>query len=499
MDKKTFINYLLIFFLLIISFSSKLAGQCILANPSFEIEGSEGNIFAGWNQFGSVDSDSIAVHGFYAAKCSGPNFGSWDMSAFWQRLDCEIGEQWEVTGFVKHSSSSPLTGSCIAIVNVEWRDAVDGLIDYDSFTVADASASTDEFVEFSLTSSPAPTGTVATHILVGVLQSPSDPPPDAYFDQLTFYSTAYPTIDNMQWDDFPDGRTINFADQIWRVKGSGWYAPGPNNFSHLQNSVWIDIEDRLHLTIKNISGTWYSTEIVLEEALGYGDYIFSTIGSLDQLDINAVLGLFLWQYGPCWDPDNLWWNPYNEFDIEFSRWGNVANQIGQFVAQPWDYEGNINRFDVQLDSEELSSHAFKWLPDRVECRSWRGGPDDESPGNMIHEWTYTGPHIPRPEQPRVHMNLWKLGGIPSTDQEVIIDDFTFIPKNELIDPIEDLTILISEPTITLLWTAIDDASYYHIYESSTPNGPWTKIITCESNSQDLVISGDKKFYYVAWE
>ena len=62
----------------------------------------------------------------------------------------------------------------------------------------------------------------------------------------------------------------------------------------------------------------------------------------------------------------------------------------------------------------MTSHAMRWLPDRVEYRVWRGGPDDESPANMIHAWTYTGPHIPRPEQPRMHLNLWKLDGTPAS-------------------------------------------------------------------------------------
>ncbi len=46
---------------------------------------------------------------------------------------------------------------------------------------------------------------------------------------------------------------------------------------------------------------------------------------------------------------------------------------------------------------------------------------------MVHSWTFTGPHIPRPEQPRVHMNLWQIGS-PSVDHEVIIHEFTFTPE-----------------------------------------------------------------------
>ena len=46
---------------------------------------------------------------------------------------------------------------------------------------------------------------------------------------------------------------------------------------------------------------------------------------------------------------------------------------------------------------------------------------------MIRQWTYAGLHIPRPEQPRVHMNLWQFDGPPATEQEVVVDHFTFTP------------------------------------------------------------------------
>jgi len=402
------------------------AGQCILANPSFEIGGSGGDQFGGWSQFGVVGVATAASHGAQAARVTGPNYGDWCVSGYWQRLDSSPGEQWEATGHVQHPSGNPLTGQCAALVNIEWRDAGGDLIDYDSFTVADASTPTDEYFKFSVLSTPAPAGTVAIHFLLGVLQSPSDPPPDVYFDQVTCYSTTPPTIDDMQWNDFPGGRTVEFANRTWHVKGPGYYGPGPSNFCHLPECVWTDDDGRLHLTITHTGSTWHSTEVVLGEALGYGDYVFTTVGSLDQLDVHTVLGLFLWQYGQCWDPAYLWWNPYNEIDVEIARWGNPWNDIGQFVAQPYDWPGNISRFDASFGAEELSSYAFNWLPDRVEFRCWHGAAADESPENMIHEWTYTGPHIPRPEQPRVHMNLWQFNGPPDTEQEVIVADFSFL-------------------------------------------------------------------------
>jgi len=406
---------------------TEVSAQCILANPSFEIGGSGGPVFGGWNQFGDVGSSNDAWHGSAAAVVRGPDSGDWGVSGYWQRQDCSPGEQWNVTVQVRHESARPLLGQCAAIVNIEWRNAAGDLIDYESHTAADAASPTDEYFGFDVTSGPAPTGTVAARLLFGVLQSPGDPSPEVVYDQATFISTTYPTNDDQQWPDFPGGTTLEFAGRTWRVKGPGYYAPGPNNFSDAVESVWVDQDDRLHMTIRNRSGVWYSTEVVLEDTLGYGDYVFTTRGRLDLLDPHVVLGLFLWQYPPCWDDAYTWWNPANEIDIEISRWGNPGNDLAQFVAQPYSWSGNISRFDMVFSEDEITSHAMRWLPDRVECRSWRGGLHDESPANMVHTWTYTGPHIPRPEQPRIHVNLWKFDGSPAVDQEVILEEFYFVP------------------------------------------------------------------------
>ncbi|MBD3349167.1 MAG: T9SS type A sorting domain-containing protein [Candidatus Eisenbacteria bacterium] len=403
--------------------------QCILANPSFEVSGSGGQVFGGWEQFGSVGSTSFSSHGSVAARVTGPDQGGWDVSGVWQWHDASPGEQFEVTGHVAHSSSDPLTGGCRAIVNIEWWDA-SGMISYESHEVAFPSTQTDLYQPFSFVSGNAPSGTESIHALFAVLQSPDDSPPDVYYDQVTVLSESYPTIYDMQWNDFPGGRQISFSERDWRVKGPGYYGPGPNSFSNSESCVWVDDDDRLHMTVTNVGGTWYSTEVALVETLGYGDYIFTTVGRLDMLDPAVILGMFIWQYGPCYDDSYLWWNPYNEFDIEFGYWGNPSSDIGQFVAQPWDWYGNLESFDATFSEGEITSHAFRWLPDRVECRSWRGGPIDEAPENMIFTWTYTGPHIPRPEIPRVHINLWRCCDTPSSNQEVVIDAFSFFPAGQ---------------------------------------------------------------------
>jgi len=408
-------------------FAGPAAGQCILANPSFELGAAGATVFGGWYQFGDVGSVATATHGAQAARVSGPDDGAWGVSGYWQRLDSEPGEQWEATGHVRHPADRPLTGESSALVNVEWRDADGQLIDYDSFAVADAITPADSYFDFAVVSDPAPAGTAAIHFLLGVLQGPDDPVPDVYYDQVTIFSTSSPTMDELQWNDFPGGTTLDFAGRTWRVKGPGYYGPGPNVFCDDPECVWVDGEGRLHLTLADHDGTWKSTEVALVDTLGYGDYIVTTVGALDLLDPQAVCGIFLWQYGPCWDEGYLWWNPYNEIDIEYSRWGNPSAEIAQFVAQPFDYPGNIERFDATFGAQEVVSHAMRWLADRVEYRVWRGGPQDESAATRVHAWTYSGPHIPRPEQPRLHLNLWKSGETLSSDQEVVFTDFTFVP------------------------------------------------------------------------
>jgi hypothetical protein len=424
---------LLITFFLIcgLGWTGAAAAQCLLANPSFELPGS-GATFAGWNQFGPTGFSTEASHGQRAARVTGPNSGNWDVSGYWQPQSTTPGERWVASVRALNTLAKPLAGGSQAILNIEWRDAGGILLTYESHPVATSASPTDQWIDFSVVSGPAPAGTATARMLLGVLQGPTDPQPEVLYDQATFDPAGPPSLDDRQWNDFPGGRTISFSGRPWRVKGPGYYGPGPNLFCDAPGCTWVDGNGRLHLTVQNISGQWYSTEVVAEEALGYGDYIFTTRGRLDLIDPQVVFGLFLWQYDRCYDPGRVWWNPFNEIDVEFSRWGIPSSDIGQFVAQPYDYPGNISRFDAAFAADEVTSHAFRWLSDRVEYRSWRGAPLDEAPGTLIHSWTYTGPHIPRPEQPRVHLNLWKIAGTPAAAQEVVLDAFTFVPEDSVL-------------------------------------------------------------------
>ena len=64
-----------------------------------------------------------------------------------------------------------------------------------------------------------------------MLQSPTDPIPDVIYDQAMFANIGPPTLDQVQWSDFPGAKTLSFSGRTWRVKGPGYYGPGPNLFS----------------------------------------------------------------------------------------------------------------------------------------------------------------------------------------------------------------------------------------------------------------------------
>jgi len=402
------------------------AQECLVANPSFEFASVSNGTVAGWTAFGNVQPRSgQAAHGRFDVLVAGDSTGSGGLSGVWQEHEASSGYVFSGVVHVAHEDANPLTGNASAIARVEWRNNAGqqiGSEDVTLLTPADASGTVHRREFFA---GPAPAGTAAARLVLGTQTSPALEPGRAAFDLVEFIRLTLPSYDDTQWDDFPGGRTLDFAGHSWRVKGPLFAGPGPNWFSDSTANASV-IGDDLHLAITGSPGDWSSVEITLEEPLGYGDYVFTTNSRLDLNADNVVLGLFLWQYPPCYDEANAW-NQHNEFDVEISRWGDPTANLAQFVAQPYNFPGNLDRFAIDYARHQRVSYAFNWLPDRVECRAWAGGTDDESPTTTLHTWTYAGPHLPRPEQPRVHINLWYFGDGPwdGQPQLALIDDFVF--------------------------------------------------------------------------
>ena len=219
------------------------------------------------------------------------------------------------------------------------------------------------------------------------------------------------------------GQTIRFSGYDWTVR-SGQGGPGPNHWD--PKNVWLDSSGSLHLKITRHDGIWSCSEVTMQKRLGFGAYQFQITGGLDRLDDNVVLGLFNY---PTRDvgPDAT-----HEIDIEFSRWGDAKNPIGNYVVWPVDraLKQQSKSFPFTLESDE-STHQFTWSSTEVLFQSFRGRGEgaNEEFGRWIFSPGDTSERISQQPMP-VHINLWLFKGLPPKDGkevEVIVRSFKFTP------------------------------------------------------------------------
>ncbi len=223
----------------------------------------------------------------------------------------------------------------------------------------------------------------------------------------------------------PGERELSCLGRTWVVKrndlSAGPVGPGPNYFDDSAESVFCDAQG-LHLSIRFDGLRWLATEVVLQESLGFGSYVFEVEGRVDEIDANVVLGLFTWDdcagYSPRYPHDHA-----REIDVEFARWGNPFDpENAQFVVQPWDAPDHLQRFAVTLEDPGVVTCGFHWAEDEVQFRS--------RTESETLSWQYAGADVPEPELENVRFNLWLVGGAPPTDGqelEVVISDFAFAP------------------------------------------------------------------------
>lgn len=254
-------------------------------------------------------------------------------------------------------------------------------------------------------------------------------------------------------------RTIEFSGYTWNVKASeAMVGPGDNYFSAGEDDVWVDTNGYLHLTITFKNNKWYSTEVFSQAPFGYGTYTFTLASPVDQLDKNAVLGLFTWD-------DSAPEYYYRENDIEFSRWGQDLAENSQFVVQPFDQPGHRHRFDTTLTGT-YSTHGFTWDTGKVSFFSYQGYKPNL--GAEIETWQYAGADVPPAAGGNVRINLWLYNHVPPSDGlniEVVIKSFEFEPLP---------TIFTDVPATYWAWTYIE-----RLYKAGITGGCGTSpLIYC---------------------
>ncbi len=226
------------------------------------------------------------------------------------------------------------------------------------------------------------------------------------------------------WVFSSQAKDIQFGGYAWTVR-SGRGGPGPNAWD--EGNVWLDASTNLHLKISQRDGKWSCAEITMRMRLGLGRYQFQTIGGIDRLDDNVVLGLFNYptrEVGP---------DATHEIDIEFARWGNAKNPLGNYTV--WPVEKALKResksFPFTLKGDK-STHRFIWTGRQVQFQSLQGHREDDR--EEFSQWVY------RPDDPSryiaqqampVHLNLWLFKGLPpknGQEVEVVLRSFRFTPE-----------------------------------------------------------------------
>jgi hypothetical protein len=188
---------------------------------------------------------------------------------------------------------------------------------------------------------------------------------------------------------------------IWEVK-TGYWGPGPNNWSDSPANVWLDEQGRLHLKITQVGGKWYCAEVYSEKSFGYKDYTFDLDTRYDQLDTHVTAGLFLYL------------DDAHELDVELSRWGDPTAADSQFVVQPYTLPNHLSRFNSGL-TEPYSSQEISWRAGEVNFSSVQLHiPGTLMPDRLIDKWTYTGTDVPAPAGEKLHMNLWLNAAAPAS-------------------------------------------------------------------------------------
>jgi hypothetical protein len=219
----------------------------------------------------------------------------------------------------------------------------------------------------------------------------------------------------------PTNRKISFAGYDWWVLYNDGLIYG-NYYSDIPSQVYVDDDGYLRLNITQAGSDYHCSEVVCYDSLGYGKYIYTLQSDVNSLDPNAVLDLFTWE-------DDVEQYNNRQMNVEFSRWSNPVNDVGRYIVQPWDANGNMQEFDV--NSVGVTTHELTWQSGQVDFLSYygtySGNPD---PDDIIASWSYADDvNVPPAggENPRINFRL--VSGLnPAEDLEFIIRDFQFIPN-----------------------------------------------------------------------
>lgn len=205
---------------------------------------------------------------------------------------------------------------------------------------------------------------------------------------------------------------LNWCGEEWQVR-SGTGNPGGNNWNNLDNSVWIDGNQKLHLTIQKVGDIWYSTEVdTTSTDYTYGVYTWKVSSPILNLDPNIVAAMFFRH------------NDTNEIDIEATQWGLRYNDRLSYSVQPNAYQSAIPYYSPYRKAPYVT-YMFDWEPTYVHFTAKLYNVI------VISDWNCTDqtsiPHV----EGGVAMQMWLMDHLPpinGQNAEMVLSDFSYTPS-----------------------------------------------------------------------
>jgi hypothetical protein len=211
-------------------------------------------------------------------------------------------------------------------------------------------------------------------------------------------------------------KALKFSGYDWGVRTIAGDRGGLNNLYSADNA-WTEPDGALHLRIKKSGDRWSCAEVVLNQSLGYGTYIW-TVRDAAHLEPAAILSFNTFD---DWGGEQH----FRELDVELGRWGDAANKNNaQFAIQPFYAPGNLFRFSVP---EGRLTYVMHWEPGRASFKTVRGSSVSGAP--VITDHVFTS-QVPTPGQEQAQMLFYVVGSANSPlqhENEVVVDKFEYLP------------------------------------------------------------------------
>lgn len=230
--------------------------------------------------------------------------------------------------------------------------------------------------------------------------------------------------------------TITWKGHVWDVTGAEPIgAPSSGQINGNASNVMVDSNGYLHVKITQSGSTFTGAQLFTQDNLGFGTYQFQIEGDITNMEKGVVLGLF--PYGPT---AGIGVDGENEIDIEFSKWNDVASgNNADFTYYPPTGHGDANytasfehNFFINFGGATQSTSRIEWTPTNINSTIMTGFQPIGTTANVVSPADNYAPSSPSTKIPQVALpvgiNLWTYGSKPTKALDIVIRDFTFVPR-----------------------------------------------------------------------